>query len=374
MELFGLELAQDNLTAQETSLGIWNGNEFVYKDNGGSGLWNLAKMFWKYGLAPYRAKKHVSTVINKFLGMYEQIPFESLEDTARRLDLLEATNLTGFESYSHARVSELFSRDVINAATRVNYAQELENINGLLGAVSFVTDDSIAVKGGNWQMFSHMIARSQASLQLNHSIRSITKKEAGCGWSVCTSNNICEDFGQVVIATPLSLSKIEIDPPFDYQIVEYVKLHVTILATQYRLSPHYFGTDQVPASILTTKPVVGDAPEFQSLSIVGKVKGSDGLLIYKIFSKSMISDAWLSKVFLFPRSPKEDTSFLYRHLWDAYPVSTTTTQFDSWEQGEPLSGLWYLNGMERFISTMETATLAGRNVAGLIHQRLLEHA
>lgn len=68
-KVFGLKIdtSDDFLSDEEDSLGIWDGNSFVFQESG-KGYWDLAKLFWKYGLAPYRARTHVSTTISKFLN------------------------------------------------------------------------------------------------------------------------------------------------------------------------------------------------------------------------------------------------------------------------------------------------------------------
>lgn len=363
---FSLEFATDHgLSPRESSLGIWNTKEFVFQESGGTGVWGLAKMFWKYGLSPYRAKKHVESIIDKFLAIYEQVPFPSLQHTATELGLMSYINITGWQSYGQDGVSERFRRDVVNAATRVNYAQELVRMNGLLSAVSFVTADSRAVKGGNWQIFSHMLNASRANVHLNYEIHSIERE--GSDWKVCGPVT-CDVYGNVVIAHPLSLSNIKIRPSLTIRPVKYVHLYVTIIATRAQLSSAYFKTKNVPGSILTTSTGSGDLPDFQSLSVVGKVQSTD-ILIYKVFSESIVTNAWLEEVFEFANGWEQDISHIYRHVWDAYPVSSRDLEFDDFELGTD-SGLWYLNGMERFISTMETSTIAGKNVAGLIHERL----
>jgi prenylcysteine oxidase/farnesylcysteine lyase len=79
-------------------LGIWNGKEFVYTQKGDS-WWNLAKLFWKYGLAPYRTQKLMKSTVGKFGKLYEYpfFPFRSLSDRALDLDLIPITSVTGEE-------------------------------------------------------------------------------------------------------------------------------------------------------------------------------------------------------------------------------------------------------------------------------------
>ena len=61
--------------------------------------------------------------------------------------------------------------------------------------------------------------------------------------------------------------------------------------------------------------------------------------------------------------PKDDISWLYEKVWNSYPYLHPRVTFDDpqldWN-------LWYTSGIESFISTMETSSLMGMNVARLI--------
>ncbi|CCG83985.1 protein of unknown function [Taphrina deformans PYCC 5710] len=356
---FNLSYTSDDKDGTD-SLGVWNGEDFVYRDMGGSKYWNLAKLVWKYGLSPYRAQQHVAKVLGQFEGLYDAIPFPQLTKTAEDLDLLQYTNVSGLQSYQNSRVSEVFLNHIVNAASRVNYAQDLDTLHGLMSAVSFVTDDARAIQGGNRRIFENMVTASAATLRLNTSVSSITKLHTG--WRVCDENLSCDAFRDVIIAAPLKYSDIVVTPAIKVLPVEYVTLHVTILATNQSLSDtDYFSDQSIPESILTTRAWHAKQLPFQSISIVGRAK--DGSLIYKIFSMTELADADIDVLFGAPAS----RDWVYRKTWHSYPVGQISAEFDDWEVGD---GLWYLNGMERFISTMETATLAGRNVAALISERL----
>jgi prenylcysteine oxidase/farnesylcysteine lyase len=54
---------------------------------------------------------------------------------------------------------------------------------------------------------------------------------------------------------------------------------------------------------------------------------------------------------------------LYRKVWHSYPYEYPRDSFEDIKLSE---GLWYTSGIERFISTMETSALMGKNVARLV--------
>jgi prenylcysteine oxidase/farnesylcysteine lyase len=96
-EAFGLRPRESGTDDAEV-LGIWNGKDFVYtqKDSGWK-YWDIAKLLWKYGLAPIRTQRLMKDVVGKFRKLYEYpfFPFRSLSDRVLDLDLTSVTSVTG---------------------------------------------------------------------------------------------------------------------------------------------------------------------------------------------------------------------------------------------------------------------------------------
>ncbi|KAL8816075.1 MAG: hypothetical protein Q9223_004854, partial [Gallowayella weberi] len=159
-------------------LGIWDGQEFVFtQSDAGNQYWNIAKLLWKYGMSPLRTQRLMKKTVGAFLKMYEgpYLPFKSLTETAFDLGLLSATGATGQDFLQANDISEKFAHDIIQASTRVNYAQNLPQIHGLETMVCMAIDGGMSIKGGNWQIFDNMIRDSGAALFLNTSVTSITR-------------------------------------------------------------------------------------------------------------------------------------------------------------------------------------------------------
>ena len=108
---FGLN-TQSNQSAGDDPeiLGIWNGEKFVYTQKGEASWWDLAKLFWKYGLAPMRTQRLMRSTVEKFLKLYEPpfFPFRSLSDRALDLDLTWVTAVTGEQFLAANNVSQHF--------------------------------------------------------------------------------------------------------------------------------------------------------------------------------------------------------------------------------------------------------------------------
>ncbi|KAG9636680.1 putative prenylcysteine lyase, partial [Aureobasidium melanogenum] len=121
------------LSTEGPVLGIWNGRDFVYMQSSGGSWWDTAKLFWRYGLAPLKTVKLMKATVAKFLKMYEEpyFPWESLSQVAYELGLTAATASTGEQFLDQNGIGKLFAQDIIQASTRVNYAQNLPLIHGL---------------------------------------------------------------------------------------------------------------------------------------------------------------------------------------------------------------------------------------------------
>lgn len=104
---FGLH-AKSSSTEEAEILGIWDGAEFVYtqKDSDWK-YWDIAKLFWKYGLAPLKTQRLMKTVVGRFLQLYEPpyFPFRSLGGRIEELDLKTIASVTGEQFLAQNNVS-----------------------------------------------------------------------------------------------------------------------------------------------------------------------------------------------------------------------------------------------------------------------------
>jgi prenylcysteine oxidase / farnesylcysteine lyase len=108
---FGLNSQIRESTGDEPEiLGIWNGEKFVYTQKGEASWFDLAKLFWKYGLAPMRTQRLMRSTVEKFLKLYEPpfFPFRSLSDRALDLDLTWVTAVTGEQFLAANNVSHYY--------------------------------------------------------------------------------------------------------------------------------------------------------------------------------------------------------------------------------------------------------------------------
>jgi prenylcysteine oxidase/farnesylcysteine lyase len=406
---FGLSINDDDDDDDKESqvLGIWNGEQFVYTQElaGGrwSSWWSTARLIYRYGvLEPYRARNLMRDTVARFLRMYDQpvFPFESLTGAIEAVGLSEVTGALGVDHLKKNGVEGLFAQELVQASTRVNYAQDLDYIHGVEAMVCLATDGAMSVRGGNWRIFSEMAITSGAGLKLETEVHQISKTPDGrytvnyrhveASAASAEVQDIRDDlFDAVIIASPYHQSGIALVPPPQSVPSEpdYVNLHVTLFSTPYQLSPYSFSLDtfaKVPDMVLTTvSPKAGrrsnaglsDLGLF-SISQVRKAYNpstSSRERVFKIFSSKPVSKNQLDSLISVPMDAgQEPVSWHYHKLWQSYPYLPPRTTFDEIRidgEGDG-KGIWYTSGIEQFISTMETSSLSGMNVARLIVDEL----
>ncbi|KAL4962405.1 putative prenylcysteine lyase [Aspergillus stella-maris] len=384
------------------TLGVWDGKDFVFVMEDSGSWWTIAKLLWRYGLAPIRTRNLMQTTVNKFLQLYNEplFPFKSLTAAAEAVGLLDATSTPGATFLEKNSVSLRFSREVIQASTRVNYGQNLPLIHGLESMVCMATDGAVSIEGGNWRIFDGMLNAAQSDIQLNKTVTSITRnKDDTITLNIIDENAYFKEdqsasFDEVVIAGPYQYSGISITPEPEHipDTIPFHTLHVTLFSSSHRLSGKYFNmknpSDLPPETILTTLPAntdLGDAEDgvgpagFWSISTLRTVDvpGEAGKhYVYKIFSPEKPTASFIRDILGLEQSPeapssdngisglpKEDISWSHSKVWHPYPFLYPRVTFE-----DPMlaPGVWYTGGIESFISTMETSALMGRNVAALI--------
>jgi len=397
-------------------LGIWNGKEFVYTQDLVAGRWkswwNTAKLFYRYGLMePYRTRNAVQETVRRFLQMYKDpiFPFRSLTDAVSAVDLASVVGVTGAEHLKKAGVTGLFAQELIQASTRVNYAQDLANIHGVEAMVCMATNGAMAVKGGNWQMFAEMIMASGAGVLLNTTVISINKTSEGrhgLRWkSQMLEGESVDEFDAVILAAPYHQTNIQFTPALTNSPAkhDYVNLYTTLFSTPYTLSPTYFKlpvTARIPDMVLTTLPPADEHAnhkrntglEPDSIFSISQVRTAINPAtrarerVYKIFSSAPISHQQLLSFINIASTTALNTteelpeavSWHHEKLWQSYPyLPPVTGGFDDIrlvgdEIGTPGRGVWYTSGIEQLISTMETSSLMGMDVARLVVDELIE--
>ena len=253
--------------------------------------------------------------------------------------------------------------------------------------VCMATDGAMSVEGGNWRIFEGMVEASGAVRALGTKVGQVSRKEEG-GFEIMAgpagSHGPGEvwtaEFDEVVLAAPYQFAGIEWRDVLDHtpDAIPYVDLHVTLFTSRHRLDPAAFGLktdEQVPRMLLTTTPLAvgcNRQPDFLSISLLKEVHNRDSRrteYAYKIFSMQPIDDSFFRRVLGLAEEghgeaiDTEDISWIYRKLWQSYPYELPRVTFERIKLGDKV---WYTSGIESLISTMETSSLMGMNVARLM--------
>jgi len=359
-----------NLTRRDfrddKGLGIWDGEKLLFTASGGWwSWWDSAKALLRYGFhSPRRTQAFVDNMISKFLTLYspETPKWDNITHLSSTLEWSELTSQSTSEYLQSEGVSNKFISELVEASTRVNYGQNADEIHALEGACSLAPTGASAVQGGNFQVFEQFLKRSQANVYLNTSVKSITPTTSN-QW-VLNSDRGSETYSAVILSAPLHSTKMEVPDEISSRVPPqpYIHLHVTLLTTTASSIPAQSfslpASTKIPPMLLTTFEGArngGKEPEFNSLSYHGLI--SEGEWVVKIFSKARKSNKWLSKMF------DGKVGWVHRKEWDAYPVLPPTSSFPDVKLAP---GFYYVNSFEPFISTMETETLASRNVVDML--------
>ncbi|GAK66192.1 FAD/NAD(P)-binding domain-containing protein [Moesziomyces antarcticus] len=411
-------------------MGIWDGQQFLFEGDQSS-WWTSAKFFLRYGYSAITTESVVKKQLAAFGALYSPsflhargqaernaaatasgYPWTSIERLADAVNASALAATTGMQFFKERRVSELFIEEMVEAATRVNYAQDTDQIHGFGALVSLAASGATGVKKGNYRIFEEFARRSGARVltgvqgQVTGIVR-LPKPTRGrrvandVQWYVGAKSGEGEVYDAVIIATPWHNADITLlNTPERVKAKPFVHLHVTLLTTT-RASPRpeYFGLgsqDVVPRTILTSdesvrraqdkhKPVPEPEPEdpgTEPPSLGGKLKtpkheffslnylrsiernlssNKEKEYVVKIFSAAPVTDSMLDALF-----GRETLTWVRRHEWDSYPYLTPTERFPAVQIDE---GLVYPNAMESLVSTMETSTIASRNAVALLLEK-----
>lgn len=97
----------------------------------------------------------------------ESPKWDSISSLVETFEWTNVVNSTTVDFFTGQGVSEQYIFEVIQAATRVNYDQNTDELHGLSGAVSMAAEGASDIEGGNYQIFEQFLNRSGANVYLN---------------------------------------------------------------------------------------------------------------------------------------------------------------------------------------------------------------
>jgi prenylcysteine oxidase/farnesylcysteine lyase len=358
-------VSEFNLTAtkpflNDSGMAIWDGKMFVSQESDLpfiGGFVDIVKMIWRYGLSPLFFKNVVSTLLTEWDALYSLIePFHSTEELFQKLHLFNMTQVTAPDFLAPLGVSHDFSKELLGALTRVNYNTDVAKMNTFAVAVSAVGsgNDLFTVREGNKVLCKRLAESAKAEVVLNSPVKVVEKLPGVKSYKVHD-----KIYDVVIIAAPLELAgigftNVDIDE-YVFSAREYQEVHVTFVAAS-GIHPSYFNAEKVPDHILTVEdPTV----PFSSLAKLANISVADGRAVYKVFSRTEMCRTLLEQIFI-------NNTIEHKTMIKAYPVLSP-------QKFVPIvlsDNLFYVNSFESVVSTMETETISGKNVAKLVAKSL----
>ncbi|RJE18327.1 Prenylcysteine [Aspergillus sclerotialis] len=404
MEGTGVKERRKDPLALPKSSGLWDGKELrtAPKCNGDSmSVWDHARLIWKYGISPWKFRKSVQSALEKWKSFAGLIPtFGSAVKELEQVGLSDLV-LDSAEGYlKNISITPHFLTEVVQPCTRAQFSQNLENEPALPALVAVAASKATSIEGGNSRLVDRMIQLSGVNLQLNSRVTRI-----GHGYhrryrlsivrnSLKDSQNLRHaDFDAIVLATPLWSSKVDLSDLHLQSIAsisQYVETHVTHFATPANISPKFFDHSlnvTIPDDLLTTASPSHD-PDLLRLSRStirfrrGCLPGNDCRqfdteYLYRVLSRSLIKDGDLVRM-LGQQLEGEyelsdyNISWVHRQFWPhAFPQYGKDDGLQ--EKVEIAPNLFYLNGAEEIISSMEMSCRMGDNIAMTLYMQDWDH-
>ncbi|QRV89081.1 prenylcysteine lyase [Ceratobasidium sp. AG-Ba] len=348
----GLERVQ--FGAAIPGLGIWDGKQFVWRTTENATADGI-RMAERYQDGPAKSGGLIAQFLEAFANSYSPSlkAFQNISGYSTQLGYTPLHKETLKSYFDSDGVNQNWTKDYMTGSTRFNYAQDIDKIQGVAGLTSLSADEAYSVKKGNFKIFEELLAKSGAVVKLGSEVIAVAK----CPSELCKPNwryvvatrDSIAGYDAVIVANPLPLAKtkyINLPQPSTLPPVKYVKLHVTLLTTTTpALLPAYFKTDRsspLPGTVLTTG-AYGSQPEFNSIRYQATIERNGKMEYGKV-------------------------GWVYRKTWDAYPYFPPRSDFPPVKIDK---GVYYINAMEGLFSTMETETIASRNVVDLLGTEMI---
>ncbi|KAH9466280.1 hypothetical protein MJO28_001101 [Puccinia striiformis f. sp. tritici] len=386
---------------QDQNYAIWDGTEFGFESSGRT-WWDTIKLFWRYGKAPIQLNGIRQRSIDQFQSLYSNEfvrrgPFLDLNQWAIASGFEHLLSKTGSDYLiNEENVNVQAVNELVAIMARTNYGQDISVMHGLGAMVSLAGTDGTSIRGGNRQIFQQFANHSNAQVHFNHQITAITERESkdetqNRQYILSYHQHQAEQDGEKMIGDSQAFDAVILAAPYDQASVTilspsepvrvphqpFVQLHVTFIVTNATApSGELFNrpVDQFMArSIYSTmmRNVIGKGkrPIFNSLNYLRNLGPKQDVIgdmyIVKVFSEAPLSTNTLSKLF----GSMENLLWIKRIKWDAYPILTPLRIPTTYAPTKLDKAIYYVNGFESLISTMETQTVASWNIAMCLSQQ-----
>lgn len=148
-----------------------------------------------------------------------------------------------------SRIDAKYIEQIVQSATRINYAQNIDTIHALGALVSMAAQGAKSVKGGNFQIFQKFIEEAGAELRLETKVAGIKKVVDKTGekvYEVESKGGKKELFDTIILAAPIvsiyCVSAIIMDfvghPQVSLNLANSLALLFFLASNQHQLQQH----------------------------------------------------------------------------------------------------------------------------------------
>ncbi len=351
------------------TVGVWDGRRFVFRTQASAWRTKLAAVL-RYGvMSPLRLQRAVVRGVDQWNQVYAHVEdgtaFDSPFALCSKLGLADMLEKDGRQWLADSGVRSRFVDEYASPVGRIMYGQDV-SMHGLATSIALagagLAGSLFSVEGGNRLVCEALVREAGAKLNIDSEVTGVSAAETGFTLQLADGGSVSHDV--VVLATPTGPSTLAFSGTPPPESAMRPRPFQTTWATFVKGTPRadYFLGEQrhgagppraadLPDSVLT---VEDERIAFSSLGLVGA--SPDGGRVYKFFSREPVAESLLEEVF-----PDREAVEVIR--WEAYPVLRPDHDLPPFRLA---AGLYWVNAMEFAASTMETETIAARNVANLV--------
>ncbi|KAG8693460.1 hypothetical protein FRC11_002883, partial [Ceratobasidium sp. 423] len=171
---FGFELVSFDSVVPGT--GVWDGTKFVWRTTNNSTADGI-RMQERYQDGPVKSGALVGTFTTSFSKSYTPTfpQFPTVDAYASAVNYTSLSPVTLKSYLTQGGVNLNWTNDFMTGSSRFNYGQDASSINGVAGMASLSADTAYSAKPGNFKIFEQFLSRSEASLKLETTVKSIAK-------------------------------------------------------------------------------------------------------------------------------------------------------------------------------------------------------
>lgn len=346
---------------------------------------------WKYGPSWTLLHNAVSASLRNW-DSFGQIKFNRVLSELNDVGLTEDVRGLSTTYLNSLAISEVLQDDMVRPCSRGRLSEDVSEISGLSALLAAGASTRVSIDGGNSRLIERMILLSEAQVRLGSLVTAIApgfSRRYKLSVTPHALNELTPDddleFDRVILAMPISINGIDlsrINLLQDTSYPTFVPSHVTHFSSTIPVSSNMselaLDVDLVKDRIFTTS-----APtKTQNILNIqraaacfrrGCVDGSecdqcdeDGYL-YRIHSRQYMEDEDILQTIGLRAEQDKDLKdygigFVRRNAWPASFPRVTEDASGIIDEITIAPNLYYLNGAESLVSSMEMSCRMGRNV------------